>query len=367
MPFEFQCHCGKLLSAEDDWVGTHARCPFCQLLILVPKAETPAGGAAADSLHASAAGSDEPGAVSMRRVSLNSNLVLNVLGITGLLLLALSAFLLGRSNRSRVPASPPIAAGPAAEGPATPPQEPDRGAETGASEGLIGPPSRATATAVPASTGPSESTATMPERGEQAAGVIAPVGSSVELITATIPASRAAATVNASMARPFAGRAHQGLHLPDGRQVALFLDPTRPGIRPGAQTRASRQLLAKIALNADDLRFYLGESLNLTRTAGSADSPAGPGLHVVVFPLEGQVLSDTDDFVAFGAAAVRSWRDLRSLSGQVWQEEPWPSGTAVVMGLMGPVHWFGDLGVALSTTQSITHVLLRGPILSSQD
>ena len=37
MSFEFTCQCGKVLSAESDWVGRQARCPGCQAVLTVPE------------------------------------------------------------------------------------------------------------------------------------------------------------------------------------------------------------------------------------------------------------------------------------------------------------------------------------------
>lgn len=354
MTFEFQCQCGKLLSAEEEWVGRNARCPNCSTVLIVPDPNDasswaappapapvpqPKPGSAAETLPRRES-SDQFRSVSRDRwrSQLHDVLIkcrsflqrlypwiqrrkaMNVLAIASLFILLLAVVFIVRHF-------------------AQPPQE-----------------SYAENAAVGESQVPTQSAQAIPVPDEQA-----PVVATVDQPPSTAVETVDTHTVDDADVVWFRG-IRRRIQLAGGEQIGLFLDPNPDGSSADVNQTESLQMLSLIALNDADLLVWLTESQVFSQGVIIYDQPAEDMWHILVFPRGPQPVSEdgaTEPFVTFQPGPIRQLSQLTEQFGSADETQLWLGPEARELGITEHVLWWDNVGVSASQTSQITHVFLR--------
>lgn len=369
MAFEFQCQCGKLLSAEKQWVGKNARCPSCSTVLIVPDPDnssswdTPVAEPDVRANADSAPSSQKPRpSYSQRRTqprspnrqrpadelqsdrpsfwkSITSQLSrkqANIFGAAAVIILLLAAVFVLRHFTQTPQDSYAVTNSALAD--STVPASSDHDQAAPASTSSVSTPSRPTVAEPAANSAPE------------------PQQHDIEGINHRLVSPAGAAW--------FDGIRRRGIQLASGEQIALFLDPATSGLSGSAVGTERPQMLSLLALNDADMLVWLSECQVFSQGVTIDDQPADSMLHVLVFPLNRQSLgSQGDTFITFQPGPVRQLDALIAQFGSATETQLWLGQDSQDLGLTSRVYWWGNVGVSASERGQITHVLLRGPIL----
>ena len=159
------------------------------------------------------------------------------------------------------------------------------------------------------------------------------------------------------------GYFHAGIrHAGTGKQIALFLDPSRTTFPASLSNKD--ELIKLVAANASQLTNLVDVIWILTDNVVIQGKDAKGMLHITLFPMQGSSVIDKtaiEDPLTFQPAALKSLKEIKAKFGEPNEQELWSSKVARDLGLNGVVYWWGGAGVAANAGGSITHILLRMP------
>ena len=170
----------------------------------------------------------------------------------------------------------------------------------------------------------------------------------------------------------FTGPLHTGLHtqgkfdaegdVEHFREFAVFFDRVIPRVEVTAdQTGLDASLTASVACHSDDLLQLTELARRIGELVDGQGLLGGPDTHIVVLPAVGtEVFGPIETPYGFVPAEVTRLPDVIEKCGPPRQTQPWPGLNVGREGdEVGPVHWWGAVGLAAAQDGTIEFLLVR--------